>query len=176
MKRQALVWAVIISTLLWWLIIIGLLQLRAGAHGEGRWVDFGPWNGVVKCESLGDADVYNTGGSGAAGLFQFMPRTWNWVAEVHDRPRLVGKDPATRTAAQQLRQAIRLRDMRHGGIRHWVCGYRYGDGSGPVWVHDDRIPKRPYRCARNLRRKWDLPRRVTNSVCAVPGWSWNPNG
>jgi hypothetical protein len=52
-------------------------------------------------ESGGNYGVYNSGGSGAAGAYQFMPGTWNGVASSSGRPDLVGVDPAQAAPADQ---------------------------------------------------------------------------
>ncbi len=44
-------------------------------------------------ESGGNYGVYNTGGSGAAGAYQFLPGTWNSTAASAGRGDLVGVDP-----------------------------------------------------------------------------------
>ena len=126
-----------------------------------RAIDFGPWNGVVACESRGDSQAL--GRHNDAGLFQFIPSTFRWVADVHGRTNLAGKDPRNMTAAQQLRHAIRLRDMPGGGIGHWACGYRYGDGTRPIVVHGDPHPPKPRRCFRWMRKH--VSKRVAASVC-----------
>jgi len=52
-------------------------------------------------ESGGDYGVYNEGGSGASGAYQFLPGTWNAIAESAGRPDLVGVDPAQATPSDQ---------------------------------------------------------------------------
>jgi len=52
-------------------------------------------------ESGGNYGVYNQGGSGAAGAYQFLPGTWNSIAESAGRPDLVGVDPAQAGPADQ---------------------------------------------------------------------------
>jgi hypothetical protein len=52
-------------------------------------------------ESGGDYGVYNSGGSGAAGAYQFMPGTWNSTAASSGRGDLVGLDPAQASPADQ---------------------------------------------------------------------------
>ena len=52
-------------------------------------------------ESGGNYGVYNSGGSGAAGAYQFMPGTWNSIAASSGRPDLVGVDPAQASPADQ---------------------------------------------------------------------------
>ncbi len=159
----------------------------ASAHEEpssqGRWVDFGKWNGVVACEASPisnyphlvprkhkarykaevRADIHNVW-SGADGPFQFLKSTWNSVAKARGKERFIGRDPHEQTLAQQLRQAQWLR--KNVGIRQWVCGYRYGDGTGPRYVTGEvRTPRYPRKCARNLRRHHGVKWRVAKSVC-----------
>ena len=144
-----------------------LLTAAAGHDHQGRDVHLGDWAGVVRCESRGDADVLNTGGSGAAGAFQFMPRTWRWVAERHGRTGLADIHPADATLAQQLRQAIRLRDMDGGGLGHWQCR-TYGHGPDWVTIVDEaRMPKRPERCARNLVDRFKVEPLTARTVCGA---------
>jgi|tagenome__1003787_1003787.scaffolds.fasta_scaffold20619649_1 hypothetical protein len=61
--------------------------------------------GFLSCvrqrESGGNYSVYNSGGSGAAGAYQFMPGTWNGVAASSGRSDLVGVDPAQAAPADQ---------------------------------------------------------------------------
>jgi Transglycosylase-like domain len=52
-------------------------------------------------ESGGDYGVYNSGGSGAAGAYQFMQGTWNSIAASSGRGDLVGVDPAHASPADQ---------------------------------------------------------------------------
>ena len=52
-------------------------------------------------ESGGNYGVYNSGGSGAAGAYQFMPGTWNSIAASSGRGDLVGIDPAQAAPADQ---------------------------------------------------------------------------
>jgi hypothetical protein len=59
-------------------------------------------------ESGGDYGVYNSGGSGAAGAYQFMPGTWNSTAASVGRSDLVGVDPAQASPADQDAMAAAL--------------------------------------------------------------------
>ncbi len=52
-------------------------------------------------ESGGNYGVYNEGGSGASGAYQFLPGTWNSVAESVGRGDLVGVTPAQAAPADQ---------------------------------------------------------------------------
>ena len=52
-------------------------------------------------ESGGNYGVYNYGGSGAAGAYQFMSGTWNSIAASSGRSDLVGLDPAQAAPADQ---------------------------------------------------------------------------
>jgi muramidase (phage lysozyme) len=52
-------------------------------------------------ESGGNYAVYNQGGSGAAGAYQFLPGTWNSIAASVGRTDLVGVDPAQASPADQ---------------------------------------------------------------------------
>ena len=52
-------------------------------------------------ESGGNYGVYNSGGSGAAGAYQFMSGTWNSIAASSGRSDLVGLDPAQAAPADQ---------------------------------------------------------------------------
>lgn len=52
-------------------------------------------------ESGGNYGIYNSGGSGAAGAYQFMPGTWNSIAASSGRGDLVGVDPAQASPADQ---------------------------------------------------------------------------
>ncbi len=61
--------------------------------------------GFLSCvrnrESGGNYGIYNSGGSGAAGAYQFMPGTWNSIASSSGRSDLVGLDPAQAGPADQ---------------------------------------------------------------------------
>lgn len=158
------------------------LSVSAAAADEpdGRWVDFGPWNGVVDCESsptpgyphltarhhptkrAAEVRADQVSWTSDRGVFQFQQRSWDWVAP----QALVGVDPRRQTLKRQLRQAQRLRDIDGGGISHWVCGYRYGDGTGPRFVTGELVsPANPARCAERLARH--TKRRIADSVCGV---------
>ena len=52
-------------------------------------------------ESGGNYGVYNQGGSGAAGAYQFLPGTWNSTAASVGRGDLVGVDPAQASPGDQ---------------------------------------------------------------------------
>jgi Transglycosylase-like domain len=56
---------------------------------------------VRQRESGGNYGVYNAGGSGAAGAYQFLPGTWNSIAASSGRGDLVGLDPAHASPADQ---------------------------------------------------------------------------
>jgi hypothetical protein len=56
---------------------------------------------VRQRESGGNYAVYNAGGSGAAGAYQFMQGTWNGVAASSGRSDLIGVDPAQASPADQ---------------------------------------------------------------------------
>jgi hypothetical protein len=68
--------------------------------------------GFLSCvrqrESGGNYGVYNSGGSGAAGAYQFMPSTWDGVAASSGRSDLVGVDPAQAAPADQDAMAQQL--------------------------------------------------------------------
>lgn len=177
------------------ILIAVSLQLAAAppaaADPEGRWVDFGPWNGVVDCEASPNAGaaaiVTPTGthltepgtrrhaaevrvdqraGAADRGAFQFIPSTWDWVAAERGRRHLTGDDPRRKTLATQLRQAEWLR--LNGGIGHWTCGYRYGDGTGPRYVTGElRMPAHPGRCTVNLVNIHGIGLRSARSVCGA---------
>lgn len=52
-------------------------------------------------ESGGNYAIYNEGGSGAAGAYQFLPGTWNSTAASVGRGDLVGVDPAQASPGDQ---------------------------------------------------------------------------
>jgi muramidase (phage lysozyme) len=56
---------------------------------------------VRQRESGGNYSIYNAGGSGAAGAYQFLPGTWNSIAASSGRSDLVGLDPAQASPADQ---------------------------------------------------------------------------
>jgi muramidase (phage lysozyme) len=78
----------------------------AGAASGGASGDF--LSCVRHRESRGDYTVHNSGGSGASGAYQFMPDTWNRVADAAGRSDLVGVDPAAASPADQDAMANQL--------------------------------------------------------------------
>jgi hypothetical protein len=56
---------------------------------------------VRQRESGGNYGIYNAGGSGAAGAYQFLPGTWNSIAASSGRGDLVGVDPAQASPGDQ---------------------------------------------------------------------------
>lgn len=159
--RDGLKWYVALS-----ILAMVLVPTDVAAHEAdgGRWVYLNKWAGVVRCESGGDAQATNRW-SGADGLFQFMPATWEAVAERRGKPRLARKAPSSVPVAQQLRQALWLK--RNVSIRQWSCWRAYGTGSRWVWVTHEVKPKDPERCARNLHRRYGRSNKLARSVCGV---------
>ncbi len=66
-------------------------------------------------ESGGNYGVYNAGGSGAAGAYQFLPGTWNSTAASVGRGDLVGVDPAQAAPADQDAMAQALYAQQGAG-------------------------------------------------------------
>jgi hypothetical protein len=66
-------------------------------------------------ESGGNYGIYNSGGSGAAGAYQFMPGTWNSIAASVGRGDLVGVDPAQAAPADQDAMAQALYAQQGAG-------------------------------------------------------------
>lgn len=73
-------------------------------------------------ESGGDYGVYNSGGSGAAGAYQFMPGTWNSIAASVGRSDLVGVDPAQASPADQDAMAAALYAQQGSAPWGGYCG------------------------------------------------------
>ncbi len=71
-------------------------------------------------ESGGNYGVYNSGGSGAAGAYQFLPGTWNSIASSSGRGDLVGVDPAQAAPADQDAMAQALYTQQ--GAAPWGGG------------------------------------------------------
>ena len=75
--------------------------------------------GFLSCvrnrESGGNYGIYNSGGSGAAGAYQFLPGTWNSIAASIGRGDLVGVDPAQAAPADQ--DAMAAGALRAAGFR-----------------------------------------------------------
>jgi muramidase (phage lysozyme) len=71
--------------------------------GNGGFLDC-----VRQRESGGDYTVHNSQGSGASGAYQFLPGTWNSIAESSGRSDLVGMDPAAAAPADQDAMAAEL--------------------------------------------------------------------
>jgi hypothetical protein len=89
---------------------------RASYTGSSSGTNWG--GGFLDCvrnrESGGDYGVYNSGGSGAAGAYQFMPGTWNGIASSVGRTDLVGVDPAQASPADQDAMAAALYAQQGG--------------------------------------------------------------
>ena len=66
-------------------------------------------------ESGGNYGIYNEGGSGAAGAYQFMPGTWSSIAASVGRGDLVGVDPAQASPADQDAMAQALYAQQGAG-------------------------------------------------------------
>jgi hypothetical protein len=73
-------------------------------------------------ESGGDYTIHNTGGSGASGAYQFMPRTWDSVAASIGRYDLVGVDPAAASPADQDAMASALYGQQGSAPWGGYCG------------------------------------------------------
>ena len=74
-------------------------ERRASVYSNSNPGDF--LSCVRNRESGGNYGVYNSGGSGAAGAYQFLPGTWNSIAASSGRSDLVGVDPAQAAPADQ---------------------------------------------------------------------------
>ena len=73
-------------------------------------------------ESGGDYTIHNSGGSSASGAYQFMPRTWNSLAESIGRLDLVGVDPASASPADQDAMAAALYAQQGSSPWGGYCG------------------------------------------------------
>lgn len=69
---------------------------------------------VAWCESRWRPWVDNTQGSGAQGLFQFMPRTWRWMSS---QAGWAGASPYDPWAASHVAAWA----FRNGYASHWSC-------------------------------------------------------
>ena len=149
------------------LIVLVVIVALAGAAGadeernEARRIDFGPrLNSLAWCESTGMADVVNSS-SGAAGLWQWLPSSWDSVARIYGKDHLIGVDPRDATLAQQYRQTRRY--VALDGYWPWVCS-PYGNTS-PVLVSGDRPTKAPKKCRKNLEQRWDVAPKQARRIC-----------
>ena len=77
----------------------GARQVSSSVYSSSNPGDF--LSCVRNRESGGNYGIYNSGGSGAAGAYQFMPGTWNSIAASSGRGDLVGVDPAQASPADQ---------------------------------------------------------------------------
>ena len=79
---------------------------------------------IIECESRGDPNATNPT-SGAAGLFQFIPSTWDWVAGETGLDSYASGapyDPTANTiAAAWLVQRSIDTDYSKGPWGHWTC-------------------------------------------------------
>jgi hypothetical protein len=73
-------------------------------------------------ESGGNYGIYNSGGSGAAGAYQFLPGTWNSIAAAVGRSDLVGVDPAQASPADQDAMAGALYAQQGSAPWGGYCG------------------------------------------------------
>jgi hypothetical protein len=73
-------------------------------------------------ESGGDYTVYNSGGSGAAGAYQFLPGTWDSIAASSGRHDLVGVSPANASPADQDAMAQALYAQQGSAPWGGSCG------------------------------------------------------
>jgi hypothetical protein len=73
-------------------------------------------------ESGGNYGIYNSGGSGAAGAYQFLPGTWNSIAAAVGRSDLVGVDPAQASPADQDAMAAALYAQQGSAPWGGYCG------------------------------------------------------
>jgi Transglycosylase-like domain len=73
-------------------------------------------------ESGGDYHVYNQGGSGAAGAYQFLPGTWSSIAASVGRSDLVGMDPAQASPGDQDAMAQALYAQQGSAPWGGSCG------------------------------------------------------
>jgi hypothetical protein len=77
---------------------------------------------VRQRESGGNYGIYNAGGSGAAGAYQFLPGTWNSIAASSGRGDLVGLDPAQASPADQDAMAQALYAQQGSAPWGGACG------------------------------------------------------
>jgi hypothetical protein len=77
---------------------------------------------VRQRESGGNYGIYNAGGSGAAGAYQFLPGTWNSIAGSSGRGDLVGVDPAQASPADQDAMAQALYAQQGSSPWGGYCG------------------------------------------------------
>jgi hypothetical protein len=74
---------------------------------------------VMKCESKGDPAAYNSR-SGASGLFQFIPNTWNWASSKAGWAGASPFDPEANTASAAWLVNWSL-DRGKDAWAHWSC-------------------------------------------------------
>jgi hypothetical protein len=75
---------------------------------------------VKQRESGGNYGIHNSQGSGASGAYQFMPSTWNSIAQSTGRSDLVGIDPAAAAPSDQDAMAVALYQQQ--GAAPWGGG------------------------------------------------------
>ena len=92
-------------------------QSAAQATGGGDFLSC-----VRDRESGGDYSIHNYGGSGASGAYQFLPGTWNSIAEASGRGDLVGVDPASASPADQDAMAQALYGQQGSSPWGGYCG------------------------------------------------------
>ena len=74
---------------------------------------------VMKCESKGDPAAYNSR-SGASGLFQFIPNTWNWASSKAGWAGASPFDPEANVASAAWLVQWSL-SKGNGAWSHWSC-------------------------------------------------------
>ena len=98
----------------------GPVRVSASSSGSTGGGDF--LSCVRNRESGGNYGIYNSGGSGAAGAYQFLPGTWNSIAASVGRSDLVGIDPAQASPADQDAMAAALYAQQGSAPWGGYCG------------------------------------------------------
>ena len=122
---QVRIWTDTVNAQRWYAAISANIEREraaaaAAAAASARRSSSGSSGSVLDCikhrESRGQYGVVNTS-SGAAGAYQFMPRTWDNTARSAGRPDLVGVNPSDASPADQDAMARHL--LASQGLGPW---------------------------------------------------------
>ena len=172
----AFLFLTLVLLILWSVLAVFLAGNALADHpvdaprNASRLVDFEPpiLNAIVRCESGGKADVHNAQNGIASGAFQDLPSTWNYIARLEGRTRLIGLNPSQATLAQQIRINTAL--YERNGTSPWLASrHCWATASqAPVRVFGDRQTKARKKCRRSMRNSYGYSRPQARRICRAP--------
>ena len=120
---------------------------------------------VIWCESRGNTNAVRTAeGNNDSGLFQFVPWTWNWVAEKYDLPKwntwVVLKDdrPYTENKVSKSSVGFEMVKVQHSEYYNIMFGYLlsqdiYGKPQWKDWSSSKHCWDKDWKYITKLRRE-----------------------